>query len=145
MSAYPNMFDSTEVERNVKNLLLQKVQKKVRVLQSIMAVHLGHGWWYLQLELACSTVIIEGKKPYQQWQRASWAPLKVFACHLPIVASHSKLSKVITSLCWNQPHIIPEVCGVYLMYLHLWKKEKSRTSNQSAAAIREVPNTVNTT
>lgn len=37
---------------------LRKVQIKVRVLQSIMAVHLGRGWWYLQLQMACFIVKI---------------------------------------------------------------------------------------
>lgn len=31
-------------------------------LLSITAVHLGHGWWYLQLELACSTVKIDTRE-----------------------------------------------------------------------------------
>lgn len=42
MSAYLNMFDSAEVKGNVRNLLLESPEK-VRVLQSIMAIHLGHG------------------------------------------------------------------------------------------------------
>ena len=35
---YPNMFDSAEV----KGIPCWKVQREVKVLQSIMAVHLGH-------------------------------------------------------------------------------------------------------
>lgn len=36
-----NMFDSAIVKGNVRNVLLESPEK-VRVLQSIMAVHLGH-------------------------------------------------------------------------------------------------------
>lgn len=42
MGGYPNMFDSAEVKGNVRNLPLESPEK-VRVSQSIMAVHLGHG------------------------------------------------------------------------------------------------------
>lgn len=41
MCAHPNMHDSAEVKENAWNLLLESPDK-VRVLQSIMAVHLGH-------------------------------------------------------------------------------------------------------
>lgn len=42
MSAYRNMFDSAEVKVFLRNPLLESPEK-VRVLQSITAVHLGRG------------------------------------------------------------------------------------------------------
>lgn len=42
MNSHPNMFDSAKVKGNVRNLMFEGPER-VKVLQSIMAVHLGHG------------------------------------------------------------------------------------------------------
>lgn len=41
MYGHPHMFDSAIVKGHVRNVLLESPEK-VRVLQSIMVVHLGH-------------------------------------------------------------------------------------------------------